>query len=77
MKLINCDDCKSLDIEKSIMSPRISSNSNSKKEKSPSTAGPEQYILPKVSNNSVQLGGSPMFNGGGMGGSMGGSNIGF
>ncbi len=36
MKLINCDDCKSLDIEKSIMSPRISSNSNSKKEKSPS-----------------------------------------
>ena len=38
MKLINCDDCKSLDIEKSIMSPRISSNSNSKKEKSPSKA---------------------------------------
>jgi hypothetical protein len=36
MKLINCDDCKSLDIKKSIMSPRISSNSNSKKEKSPS-----------------------------------------
>ena len=33
MKLINCDDCKSLDIEKSIMSPSISSNSNSKKEK--------------------------------------------
>ena len=40
------------------------------KEKPPATsAGPEQYILPKVSNNSVQLGGSPMFNGG--------SNIGF
>lgn len=35
----------------------------------PTTSGAEQYILPKVSNNSVQLGGSPMFNGG--------SNIGF
>ena len=34
------------------------------KEKSASnTGGAEQYILPKVSNNSVQLGGSPMFNG--------------
>ena len=32
-KLINCHNCKSLDIEKSIMSPSISSNSNSKKEK--------------------------------------------
>lgn len=39
------------------------------KEKTASTAGPEQYVLPKMSNNSVQLGGSPMFNGG--------SNIGF
>lgn len=34
-------------------------------------AGPEQYVLPKVSNNSVQLSGTPMFSGGG------GSNIGF
>jgi len=38
------------------------------KEKAP-TSSPEQYILPKVNNNSVQLGGSQMFNGG--------SNIGF
>tara|TARA_Y100000590_G_scaffold437966_1_gene560224 strand:+ start:1316 stop:1741 length:426 start_codon:yes stop_codon:yes gene_type:complete len=36
MKLINCDSCKSLNIEKSIMSPSISSNSSSKKEKSSS-----------------------------------------
>ncbi len=36
MKLINCHNCKSLDIEKSIMSPSISSNSSSKKEKSSS-----------------------------------------
>ena len=36
IKLINCDNCKSLDIEKSIMSPRISSNSSNKKEKIPS-----------------------------------------
>ena len=34
IKLINCNNCKSLNIEKSIMSPRISSNSISKKEKS-------------------------------------------
>ncbi len=33
-KLINCDNCKSLDIEKSIMSPSISSNLSSYKEKS-------------------------------------------
>lgn len=37
------------------------------KDKQPSTS-PEQYILPKISNNTTQLGGSPMFNG---------SNIGF
>ena len=34
IKLINCNNCKSLNIEKSIMSPSISSNSISKKEKS-------------------------------------------